>query len=319
MSCKTDQNKTVLTKGKRPLCPRPPPPSPVSPSLAPVPEGCPGQVKGLPEGARGFSGSLQSPGRTLHRTPSQVALGLEGNSKKRRRGMSTGRSAWLAKASSLLIGLRDSSESLAMESYQDQQPLQNTCGKKKQRLREPDLNSVLNHLTAHPEKIGNVFGTMQSKAISSPLRLKCEFAITGLSALLSLIFRCQLRESPFVSSITDELVVENLAEPGRRPVYKLILKTHYLSFGAVMEAIDQLSSMNLEEVWILCNIGISISHMLRWLDRYPVNVEIKGASLPLRADRFWITSNIHPERWYPDVDRETMDALLRRVTLVEFQ
>ncbi len=29
--------------------------------------------------------------------------------------------------------------------------------------------------------------------------------------------------------------------------------------------------------------GIDISHLLRWLDRYPVRVEIKGASKPLKT------------------------------------
>jgi len=32
---------------------------------------------------------------------------------------------------------------------------------------------------------------------------------------------------------------------------------------------------------------IDISHLLRWLDRYPVNVELKGSSIPLRAKTIW--------------------------------
>ena len=35
--------------------------------------------------------------------------------------------------------------------------------------------------------------------------------------------------------------------------------------------------------------AISISHMLRWLDRYPTIVEIKGSSCVLNAKRIWIT------------------------------
>lgn len=65
--------------------------------------------------------------------------------------------------------------------------------------------------------------------------------------------------------------------------------------------------------------GFDVAHLLRWLDRYPVNVEIKGASVPLCAKRFWITSNLHPGLWYPELDVETRDALLRRMTLVEFE
>ena len=65
--------------------------------------------------------------------------------------------------------------------------------------------------------------------------------------------------------------------------------------------------------------GISISHILRWLDRYPVIVEIKGASVPLRALRLWITSNVHPCNWYADLDRPTLEALLRRLNITEFE
>jgi len=64
--------------------------------------------------------------------------------------------------------------------------------------------------------------------------------------------------------------------------------------------------------------GIDIAHLLRWLDRYPVNVEIKGSSVCLLAKTIWITSNIPPEKWYPELDHETLQALLRRLVVVEF-
>lgn len=63
--------------------------------------------------------------------------------------------------------------------------------------------------------------------------------------------------------------------------------------------------------------GIDISHMLRWLDKYPVLVEVKGSSCALKAKNIWITSNLHPKLWYPDLDLETMDALLRRVKVTK--
>lgn len=63
--------------------------------------------------------------------------------------------------------------------------------------------------------------------------------------------------------------------------------------------------------------GIDIAHILRWTDRYPVHVETKGGGLPLRADRIWFTSNIHPRAWYPDVDQATYDALERRLEIIE--
>lgn len=62
--------------------------------------------------------------------------------------------------------------------------------------------------------------------------------------------------------------------------------------------------------------GIDIAHLLRWLDRYPVRVEIKGSSRPLAAIKFWITSNLHPDDWYKDVDYQTMDALKRRMEII---
>jgi hypothetical protein len=64
--------------------------------------------------------------------------------------------------------------------------------------------------------------------------------------------------------------------------------------------------------------GIDIAHLLRWLDRYPVRVEIKGSSMPLNADQIWITSNLDPRLWYADVDQMTVDALMRRLTITEF-
>ncbi len=63
---------------------------------------------------------------------------------------------------------------------------------------------------------------------------------------------------------------------------------------------------------------IDISHILRWFDRYPVRVERKGSSVPLGAKKFWITSNIGPDEWYPGLDSATLDALKRRLTNITF-
>lgn len=60
---------------------------------------------------------------------------------------------------------------------------------------------------------------------------------------------------------------------------------------------------------------IDIVHLLRWLDRYPVSVEVKGGSVPLRVTKFWITSNVNPKNWYPEVDQATNDALMRRLNI----
>lgn len=63
---------------------------------------------------------------------------------------------------------------------------------------------------------------------------------------------------------------------------------------------------------------IGISHILRWLDRYPVTVETKGGARPLVAHTLWFTSNMDPRNWYPDLDEETKGALMRRLEITHF-
>lgn len=64
--------------------------------------------------------------------------------------------------------------------------------------------------------------------------------------------------------------------------------------------------------------GIDISHLLRWLTDYPLSVETKGGAAAYCAKRIWITSNLHPNDWYPDADEGTRAALLRRMELKYF-
>lgn len=61
---------------------------------------------------------------------------------------------------------------------------------------------------------------------------------------------------------------------------------------------------------------VSMSNLLRWFDRYPVLVEIKGGSTILCAEVIYITSNLSPREWYRDLDEATVDALLRRLDVV---
>lgn len=65
--------------------------------------------------------------------------------------------------------------------------------------------------------------------------------------------------------------------------------------------------------------GIDIAYLLIWLDRYPCRVEIKGSSMPLRARKFWICSNLMIEQWFPDCDYQTLDALRRRIEINYFE
>lgn len=64
--------------------------------------------------------------------------------------------------------------------------------------------------------------------------------------------------------------------------------------------------------------GIDIAHILRWFDRYPVRVEIKGGSTPLIADLIYVTSNLHPADWFPMLDLASSSALMRRLEVQHF-
>lgn len=60
---------------------------------------------------------------------------------------------------------------------------------------------------------------------------------------------------------------------------------------------------------------IEITHILRWLDRYPVLVETKGSGTVLKAKKIWITSNLPPSDWYPTAPEVQKEALFRRLTI----
>lgn len=64
--------------------------------------------------------------------------------------------------------------------------------------------------------------------------------------------------------------------------------------------------------------GIDIAHMLRILDKFPMIIELKGYSTVLKAKNIWITSNLHPKDWYPDLDRNTYMAFARRLRVLKF-
>lgn len=63
---------------------------------------------------------------------------------------------------------------------------------------------------------------------------------------------------------------------------------------------------------------MAIVHMLKWLDSYPMSVEIKGGQVALNSKVWWITSNIDPNDWYNDTNSsaEQRVALRRRFTNV---
>lgn len=63
--------------------------------------------------------------------------------------------------------------------------------------------------------------------------------------------------------------------------------------------------------------SIDVGHLLRWLDRYPCMVELKGSATALCVTKYWFTSNLHPRDWYPGLDEATLEALLRRLEIIE--
>ncbi len=54
----------------------------------------------------------------------------------------------------------------------------------------------------------------------------------------------------------------------------------------------------------------------RLLDRYPVQLPVKGGFISLQACNIWITSNKDPEEWFPEASPEDRSALRRRYSQV---
>ena len=57
--------------------------------------------------------------------------------------------------------------------------------------------------------------------------------------------------------------------------------------------------------------------LLKLLDRYQMQVPIKGGFTEWAPKKIYITSNIHPNDWYPMADRYSMSAMFRRFSRVE--
>lgn len=63
---------------------------------------------------------------------------------------------------------------------------------------------------------------------------------------------------------------------------------------------------------------IDVGHLLRWLDRYPIILEVKGGSVVCACTKIWITSNLSPREWYPSLDAATLESVLRRMEVIHF-
>lgn len=66
--------------------------------------------------------------------------------------------------------------------------------------------------------------------------------------------------------------------------------------------------------------NLKFSKLLNLLDRYPQRVEKKGGSIELKCNKFIITTNPHPSKWYPSFKWDDENPLRRRITrIVEFK
>lgn len=63
-----------------------------------------------------------------------------------------------------------------------------------------------------------------------------------------------------------------------------------------------------------------LSYLLKLLDRYPMQVPVKGAFVNWAPREIYITSNLAPIQWYTRAHVEHVDALMRRFTnVVKFE
>lgn len=60
--------------------------------------------------------------------------------------------------------------------------------------------------------------------------------------------------------------------------------------------------------------GADYDFLLRLLDKYPLQVPIKGGFVQWIPQTIWITSNLPFTEWYPGVEGESLRALSRRIT-----
>ncbi len=57
---------------------------------------------------------------------------------------------------------------------------------------------------------------------------------------------------------------------------------------------------------------LSLDTMLKWLDRYPFDIQEKGNNMNFVSKKIVITTNIHPLQWYPNTEWDVKEPLRRR-------
>lgn len=63
--------------------------------------------------------------------------------------------------------------------------------------------------------------------------------------------------------------------------------------------------------------GIKFSSLLRWLDGYQLRLKIKGGFTYAQWSKVYITSNVEPSQWYPNIVDERKNALMRRFSEIK--
>lgn len=59
-----------------------------------------------------------------------------------------------------------------------------------------------------------------------------------------------------------------------------------------------------------------INYLLKLLDRYPMQVPIKGNFANWAPHEIYLTSNINPRHWFPNAHPEHVEALFRRLDFI---
>lgn len=210
----------------------------------------------------------------------------------------------------------------AMPSSPSPMPHVTMCGKKTPEFPERSSSLELSPFAGIQKLIGMPSETLLSREVWMMYHPTYSFVVTINSEELAKTIYDQLLWSVPVMCFGVELELVNRVAPGKKPVWMLILKVSWIHVNFTLDPNSKFWDGYQGQDFVVIDEfrgSISISHLLRWLDRYPVIVEVKGSSVCFRASRVWITSNLDPKAWYPDADKETVDALMRRLTVVHFQ
>lgn len=65
-----------------------------------------------------------------------------------------------------------------------------------------------------------------------------------------------------------------------------------------------------------CGSDFKLSYLLKLLDRYPMQVPIKGGFVNWAPQEIYIATNLNPDEWYRTAHREHVNALKRRFSFV---